>query len=87
MLYRIYTENKNEIEVENMIKTYSNSFVKSNTTTFWKGKRQNSLMFEFLIGNNNFGNRLMLQLGEEIKKMNELESVLVVKLHNEHQYV
>ncbi len=87
MLYRIYTANENEVELENLVKKYSNSFTRYNTTGFWKRKKENSVVFEFLIGNNNFGNRMMLQLGQEIKKLNGQDSILVVKIHTEHEFV
>lgn len=87
MLYRIYTEDRNEVQLENLVKKYSNSFTRYKTAGFWKRKKENSVVFEFLIGNNNFGNRLMIQLGQEIKKLNNQESILVVKIHTEHEFV
>ncbi len=87
MLYRIYTGNKNASELDALVRKFSNSFTKYNATGFWKLQKENTAVFEFLIGNNNYGNRLMLQLSEEIKKLNNQESVLIVKLHSEHEFV
>ncbi len=87
MLYRIYTENKNQDELERLVRGFSNSFTKYVTTGFWKTQKEDSVVFEFFIGNSIFGNKMMMQLCAEIKKLNEQESILIVKIHSEHEFI
>ena len=87
MLYRIYTEDKNDYELDSLVSKFSNSFTRYNTTGFYKLKKEGSVVYEFFIGNSIFGNKMMMQLCAEIKKLNNQESILIVKLHSEHEFV
>ncbi len=47
-LYKIYTENKNRDRIEDLVSQYYDGFTIFETTGYWKGVKENSLVIEIL---------------------------------------
>jgi hypothetical protein len=80
MMYRIFTENINQPEIEKTVNRYFPGFTILKAEGYWKLVKENSLVIEIT---NDLVNRSTInQLASDIKKLNSQEAVLVQELNN-----
>ena len=88
MIYRLYTEDKNRKEIEKIVSKYFDGFTVFTAKGYWEGKSENSLVIEILIEQHFFGEHLIIyEICKEIKALNDQESVLVVKLNCDSEFI
>ena len=81
MLYRIYTEDVNRDEVEQLISSKLDSFTLLTGIGYYKGEKEQCLIVE-IISDNPIISLKVKRLAEQIKKLNKQHSVLVQQLQN-----
>jgi len=79
MLYRIFTERKNEEEIEKIVSKYYEGFTLIKSEGFWRLIKENSLIIEIVTEDSD---KLINDLAKEIKAANNQEAVLVQKINN-----
>ena len=75
VIYKVYTEYKNTLQVIELISKYFDGFTILSGFGFWKGERESSLIIE--ITGDYADKSKVLKLAAEIKILNKQESVLV----------
>ena len=83
MLYRIFTEDKNQLAIEKILNTYYEGFTIFKGDGFWRLQKENSLIIEIITEDED---AKINKLAEEIKAKNGQEAVLVQKIKN-HQWL
>lgn len=73
--YRIYTEDKNTVEIEALLDTHFDGYTVLNARGRWKGQSENSLVIE-IIGDAVKYDTVKFVV-KQIKKLNRQEKVLV----------
>ncbi len=84
MIYRIYTEDLKRQEVLAIITKYYQGFTIFEATGFWKLKEEKTIVIEIISKDSAIN---IKQICEELKTLNEQESVLVVKVHSESSFI
>ena len=79
MLYRIFTEDINQGEIEKIVSKYFPGFTLVKGEGFWRLQKENSLIIEIVTEDTD---ELINQLASEIKSLNSQEGVLIQKIHN-----
>ena len=85
MLYRIYTENKNQKEIEKIVGKDFEGFTIFKAKGFWRLQAEKSLIIE--IESPGIGKEKVNKLAKKIKKANEQEAVLVQEIKNNNWLV
>jgi len=80
MLYRIYTENKNQPEIEKIAGKFFDGFTVIKSKGFWRLQGENSLILE--IEAPDVEKEKVEELAKAIKEANAQESVLIQELKN-----
>ena len=79
MLYRIYTERKNEEVIEKIVGKYFEGFSILKSEGFWRLQKEDSLIIEIVAEDTD---KLINDLAKEIKEANKQEAILVQKINN-----
>ena len=79
MLYRIFTERKNEAEIEKIVSKYYEGFTLVKSEGFWRLQKENSLIIEIVTEDSD---KLISNLAKEIKANNNQQAVLIQKIKN-----
>lgn len=82
-VFRIYTENKNENKLKELISICFDGFTVIRTKGFWKGVPENALLIEIYTENA----ELIRALAGAIKKNNKQEAVLVTSADVDFQLI
>lgn len=82
MLYRIFTENKNQEEIEKLCSKYFEGYTVIKADGFWRLQKENSLIIEIVAEEID---AKISALAGDIKKNNNQETVLIQKINN-HQW-
>lgn len=82
-VFRIYTENKNEARLKELISICFDGFTVIHTKGFWKGVPENALLIEIYTENA----ELIRALAGAIKKNNKQEAVLVTSADVDFQLI
>ncbi len=85
MLYRIYTEDVNRHRVESIASEHFDSFTVLQSTGFWKGSREESIVLE-IVGDDS-DQPQVIACAQAIKDANQQDAVLVQALQNESMLV
>ena len=85
MLYRIYTENKNQKEIEKIVSKAFDGFTIFKAKGFWRLQEEKSLIIE--IESPRIGKEKVNKLAKRIKKANSHEAVLVQEIKNNNWLV
>lgn len=88
MLYRIITEDKGIPELrlkleECVADCFAGFTIIDSVQGYWKGVRENSIIFEISSESNSVTNFKIRQAASAIKKANKQEAVLIQKIHCE----
>ena len=83
MLFRIFTELKNEKTLLDLVSKSFEGFTAYKTTGFWRGVQERSICFEFITDNA----VLVYKLADSIKTANNQESVLVEELRSTANFI
>jgi hypothetical protein len=75
--YRIYTENKDRVYIEHLLNQCFDGFTVYKTKGQWKGKAENSLVFEII--EDGGGLHALRNIAREIKAHNNQDAVLVTR--------
>ncbi len=81
MLYRIYTENKNQKTIEKIITNYFDGFTIIKGQGFWKGQKENSLIIEIEVQVDEV--EKVDQIAEDIKHANNQQAVIIQKINSD----
>ena len=84
MLYRLFAECKNEAELEKLITNYFEGFTLVKGEGFWRLQKENSLIIEIVTEDTE---AKINGLAEDIKRLNNQESVLVQRINNKQWFV
>jgi hypothetical protein len=79
MLYRIYTERKNEETIEKIVGKYFEGFSILKSEGFWRLQKEDSLIIEIVAEDTD---KLINDLAKEIKVANNQEAILIQKINN-----
>ena len=79
MLYRIFTENKNQEELEKLATKYFEGFTIVKGEGFWRLQKENSLIIEIVTEE---PKARINKLAQDIKKINKQEAVLIQQIEN-----
>ena len=80
MLYRIYTENKNQKAIEKIVSKAFEGFTIFKAKGFWRLQAEKSLIIE--IEAPGIGRDAVNKIAKKIKESNKQESVLVQEIKN-----
>ena len=80
MLYRIYTENKNQQAIEKIVSKAFEGFTIFKAKGFWRLQEEKSLIIE--IEAPGIGRDAVNKIAKKIKESNKQESVLVQEIKN-----
>ncbi len=80
MLYRIYTENKNQKAIEKIVSKAFEGFTIYKAKGFWRLQAEKSLIIE--ITTPGIDREIVNKIAKDIKKANKQESVLVQEIKN-----
>lgn len=83
MLYRIFTEDKNQATIESILNKYFEGYTLYKADGFWRLQREQSLIIEIITEDID---RTITELANEIKTANGQEAVLIQKIKN-HQWL
>jgi len=83
MLYRIFTEDKNQQTVEQIISDFYPGFTINKAQGFWRLQKEDSLIIEIVTEDED---AKINAIAKRIKAANEQEAVLVQKIRN-HQWL
>lgn len=83
MLYRIFTELKNEAETLELVSKSFDGFTVLKSVGFWRGIQEESVCFEVITDNAD----AIFELAKAIKANNAQESVLVEALQAEFNFI
>ena len=90
MLYRIITEDKGipklRLQLEQIVGKYFDGFTVFEATGYWKGARENSLVFEISVPDKT-ALYAVVNAADEIKTVNKQEAVLVQKISSNQIFV
>lgn len=84
MLYRIFTENKNQKEIEQVINKYYEGYTLIKGEGFWRLQKENSLIIEIVTED---ADAKISAIATDIKSINKQDTVLVQKIQNHQWYV
>lgn len=84
MLYRIFTENKNQNQIEQIINKYFEGFTIVKGDGFWRAQKENSLIIEIVTEE---PKDKINSIAKEIKVVNGQDAVLVQRIKNNQWYV
>lgn len=79
MLYRIFTEDKNQDELEKLVTKHFDGFTVVKGSGFWRAQKENSLIIEIVTDDTD---AKINALAGDIKRLNGQEAVLVQKINN-----
>ena len=79
MLYRIFTENKNQNAIEKIVNKYFEGFTLIKSEGYWRLQKENSLIIEIVTDDTD---KLINDLALEIKTVNNQEAILIQKINN-----
>ncbi len=85
MLYRIYTEDKNRESIEALVNQYFSGFTIIETTGYWEGTKEKSLIIEIITADHN-GSTVRV-LAEAIRSKNKQQSVLVTSTEIKQTFI
>jgi len=85
MLYRIYTENKNQKAIEKIVSKAFEGFTIFKAKGFWRLQAEKSLIIE--IESPTIGRDAVNKIAKDIKESNKQESVLVQEIKNNNWLV
>ncbi len=79
--YRIYTENKNRMGLENLVRNFFSCFTIIKGVGYWEGVHEDCLIIEIILPNMAYSvsDREVDRLGTSIALFNTQESVLITK--------
>ena len=80
MLYRIYTENKNQKAIEKIVSKAFEGFTIFKAKGFWRLQAEKSLIIE--IESPTIDRKAVNKIAKDIKESNKQESVLVQEIKN-----
>lgn len=83
MLFRLYTEKSENLP--EIVNQYFNNFSIVNSTGFYQGKQENSQIIEIV--NNKTVKPKIKKLAENIKQVNNQDSVLLQELENNSETI
>jgi uncharacterized membrane-anchored protein YitT (DUF2179 family) len=83
--FRIYTENKNQEKIEEIISRHFDGFTIYKAEGFWRLQKEKTLVIEIL-GESNIVEKIN-SAAKEIKKENNQDAVLVQKIKNNNWLV
>lgn len=86
MLYRIFTEDKNRNEVEDIISKYFPGFTIISATGYYEGQKENSLIIELAISAMGDINKVY-RIARLIKENNNQEVVMVQKISDQTKFI
>ncbi len=84
MLYRIFTENQNEVEIEKIVNKFYPGFTVVKGEGFWRMQKEDSLIIEIVTQDED---TKINTVAQEIKELNKQEAVLVQKIKNKQWYI
>jgi hypothetical protein len=79
MLYRIFTEDKNQDEIEKIVSRHFPGYTIFKAAGFWRLQKENSLIVEIITEDSD---AKINKIATDIKKCNKQETVLVQKIKN-----
>lgn len=88
MLYRIFTEDKNEKELEELLTKHYPGFTVIKAEGFWRLQKEHSLIIEIVtedfssVNAEKFQDNAISEIAREIKELNKQEAVLIQKIRN-----
>ena len=85
MLYRIYTENKNQQAIEKIVSKAFEGFTIFKAKGFWRLQAEKSLIIE--IESPTIDREAVNKIAKDIKESNKQESVLVQEIKNNNWLV
>ena len=85
MLYRIITENKNKAAILSMVSGVFDGFTAIESTGFWRGKQENSLIIEIVCPEFNYKDLIGVCIA--IKRYNCQESVLLQAIELSSEFI
>jgi len=85
MLYRIYTENKNQKAIEKIVSKAFEGFTIFKAKGFWRLQAEKSLIIE--IESPTIDREAVNKIAKDIKESNKQESVLVQEIKNNNWLV
>ena len=84
MLYRIFTEDINQSEIEKIVTEFYPGFTICKAQGFWRLQKENSLIIEIVTEDED---AKITAIASKIKQANEQQSVLVQKIENHQWFV
>ncbi len=75
MIFKIYTEDKNEQGIVNLTSNVFSGFTLYKTKGYWQGQAENSIVIEVVSTEQD--REKVVSLAKDIKELNKQESVLV----------
>lgn len=85
MIYRLYTEDLNRKEVIKIITKYYQGFTIIEATGFWRLNKEKTIIIEIVTVGLFFGN--IENIVDEIKKLNNQESILVARISGDSSFI
>jgi uncharacterized membrane-anchored protein YitT (DUF2179 family) len=82
-MYRIYTEDVNRTNIENILGAHVEGYTLFPAVGSWKGHKEQSLIIELA----DTSTKDVYSIAREIKQANRQDSVLVVHIPNEAHFV
>ena len=79
MLYRIFTEDKNQDQIESLVSKYFEGYTLYKAAGYWRLQREDSLIIEIVA--DDIDARISALAGD-IKKVNKQDAVLIQKIKN-----
>jgi len=77
VIYRIYTEDKNRDQVEQIVGKYFDGFTIIEATGYWAGEREKSIIIEHVGAGGKLDRMAVTDLAYEIKGVNQQTAVLI----------
>ena len=84
MLYRIFTEDKKQKNIETIVNKYFPGFTIYKGQGFWRCQKENSLVIEIITDDTDIK---INKIAKEIKTKNKQQAVLVQKIKNKQWMV
>lgn len=85
MLFRIFTENKNQAQVEYIVSSHFDAFTIFKATGYWKGIPEHSLVIE--VSGDDIIEASIRDMCAQIKSHNEQECVLIQKIECSQEFI
>ena len=84
MLYRIFTEDKNQPTIEQIVTEFYPGFTLVKGEGFWRLQKENSLIIEIVTEDED---AKISEIAQRIKAANQQQAVLVQKIQNHQWFV